>query len=500
MALQLHGDSAARLTYRRSDGAVEETILYGDRDTELTVGAAADSRGFDADPELFRLAAEAVRIRMAARSDAMLAVSTSLLDPLPHQIQAVYNELLPRTPLRFLLADDPGAGKTIMAGLYIKELALRGDLERCLIVAPGGLVEQWQDELLEKFGLDFALLSKQLVDATVDANVFDKHPRLIARMDALSRSEELQRRLTESSWDLVVVDEAHRMSAHYFGAELKTTKRYELGRLLGRVTRNAASTDRRSFLSALRRELPDALKPLRQSSIPAVDLAQAAIGPGMAIFSRYAKVTESDGTPMRVRTALSMINEVLGEVLSEQEGDFDTDTRWCLKWFEQRQWEQGPFGEAELLANALNTSLSGLEDVGVVKARANQAELLKPEAMPASYDPETDHRSSVWEATMHLSRVLDGKGAGSGIDAAGELLARARTRVDDDAMKELTYLLYSICERNGWSESGRRFNNLVSSWPDLQIAGRAAEKRGGAASPSQLSFRSSNDDEEDQLF
>lgn len=263
---------------------------------------------------------------------------------------------------------------------------------------------------------------------------------------------------------------------------------------------NAASTDRRSFLSALRRELPDALKPLRQSSIPAVDLAQAAIGPGMAIFSRYAKVTEPDGTPMRVRTALSVINEVLGEVLSEQEGDFDTDTRWCIKWFEQRQWEQGPFGEAELLANALNTSVSGLEDAGVVKARANKAELLKPETMPTSYDPEIDHRSSVWEVTMHLSRVLDGKGTSSGIDAAGELLARARTRVDDDAVKELAYLLYSICERNGWSESGRRFNNLVSSWPDLQIAGRAAEKRGGIASPSQLSFRSSSDDEEGQLF
>lgn len=239
VALQMYGDAAARLTYRRPDGTVEETILYTDGGTKLTAApVGAERRGFDADPELFRLAAEATRIRMAARGDAMLAVSTSLLDPLPHQIQAVYNELLPRTPLRFLLADDPGAGKTIMAGLYIKELALRGDLERCLIVAPGGLVEQWQDELLEKFGLDFALLSKQLVDATVDTNVFDKHPRLIARMDALSRSEELQRRMAESSWDLVVVDEAHRMSAHYFGAELKTTKRYELGRLLGRVTRH----------------------------------------------------------------------------------------------------------------------------------------------------------------------------------------------------------------------------------------------------------------------
>ncbi|MEV7788242.1 helicase-related protein [Streptomyces sp. NPDC088106] len=239
VAVRMYGPTAAQVTYRRPDGTVDETILYEEDEARLaesTPGAAGG--GFDADPGLYRLAAEALRIRMAARGDAMLAVSTSLLEPLPHQIQAVYNELLPRTPLRFLLADDPGAGKTIMAGLYIKELALRGDLERCLIVAPGGLVEQWQDELLEKFGLDFTLLTRQLTDATIDGNVFDRHPRLIARMDALARSEDLRRLLEESGWDLVVVDEAHRMSASYFGTELKTTKRFELGRLLGRLTRH----------------------------------------------------------------------------------------------------------------------------------------------------------------------------------------------------------------------------------------------------------------------
>ncbi len=175
---------------------------------------------------------------MAGRFDPMLAVHTSDLEPLPHQIQAVYGELIQRTPLRFLLADDPGAGKTIMAGLYIKELMLRGDLERCLIVAPGGLVEQWQDELREKFGLTFELLTRQLADAEPDGNVFARHTLLIARMDQLSRSDEFKEQLERADWDLVVVDEAHRMSAHYFGNELKKTKRYQLGELLGKTTRH----------------------------------------------------------------------------------------------------------------------------------------------------------------------------------------------------------------------------------------------------------------------
>ncbi|MFB8198371.1 DUF1156 domain-containing protein [Kitasatospora purpeofusca] len=262
----------------------------------------------------------------------------------------------------------------------------------------------------------------------------------------------------------------------------------------------APSTDRRGFLSELRHELPAAIKPLQQSSIPAVDLAQAAIGPGMAVFSRFAKVTESDGSAMRVRTALSMINDVLAQVLSEQEGDFDTETRWCLRWFEQYQWEEGPFGDAELLANALNTSVQGLEDVGIVKARAGKTATIHPDKLSASYDPVGGHRISIWEVTMHLSRILEGKGSESGIDAAGILIARARQRIDDDAVKELAYLLFSICERRGWSESARRFNSLVSSWPDLQVAARAAEKNGAAPTQDQLSFGGHEDREGERLF
>ena len=231
------GGNALRLTFRTENAKLDERILYRDHEARLDVVKRA-AYDLTADAGAFKLAAEALRIRMAGRFDPMLAVHTSDLDPLPHQIQAVYGELLGRTPLRFLLADDPGAGKTIMAGLYIKELMLRSDLESCLIVAPGGLVEQWQDELREKFGMSFELLTRQLADAEPDGSVFARHHLLIARMDQLSRSDDFKGQLEKADWDLVVVDEAHRMSAHYFGSELKKTKRYQLGELLGRHARH----------------------------------------------------------------------------------------------------------------------------------------------------------------------------------------------------------------------------------------------------------------------
>ena len=235
------GGNALRLTYRTDAGRLDERLLYRDHEPRLDLAKQGAAFDLTADGAKFKLAAEALRIRMAGRFDPMLAVHTSELEPLPHQIQAVYGELIQRTPLRFLLADDPGAGKTIMAGLYVKELMLRGDLERCLIVAPGGLVEQWQDELRDKFGLHFELLTRQLADAapaTAESSVFTRHNLLIARMDQLSRSDEFRDLLDRAEWDLVVVDEAHRMSAHYFGSELKKTRRYQLGELLGRHARH----------------------------------------------------------------------------------------------------------------------------------------------------------------------------------------------------------------------------------------------------------------------
>jgi superfamily II DNA or RNA helicase len=238
VAVTWHGRSAVTLTYRDAAGRVAERLVYRDDEPALSVERTAAAWAFDADGGLFRLVSEARRIRLAYLFDPMLAVHLSRLEPLPHQIQAVYGQMLPRQPLRFLLADDPGAGKTIMAGLYIKELALRGDLARCLVVAPGGLVAQWQDELAEKFGLAFDILTRDAIEASQTANPLAERDLLIARLDHLARNEQLQARLAETEWDLVVVDEAHRMSAHFFGAEVKETKRYRLGRLLGGLCRH----------------------------------------------------------------------------------------------------------------------------------------------------------------------------------------------------------------------------------------------------------------------
>ena len=192
------------------------------------------SRSFDADGSLLRLVAEADRIRLAHLFDPYVAVNASRIEPLPHQITAVYGEMLPRQPLRFLLADDPGAGKTVMAGLLIKELLLRGDLERCLVVAPGSLVEQWQDELVSKFGLSFDLLTRDQIDSAPSGNPFADNDFLVARLDVLSRNKDLQRLLRAAKeWDLVVCDEAHRMAASPVGGKIKYTKRYRLGQVLG---------------------------------------------------------------------------------------------------------------------------------------------------------------------------------------------------------------------------------------------------------------------------
>lgn len=232
------GADAINLVFR-VDGRVGERLVYRGEEASFHLVDGGRAYAFDADGGLLRLASEAYRIRLAHLFDPYLAVSASQIMALPHQITAVYGEMLPRQPLRFLLADDPGAGKTVMAGLLIKELMIRGDVERCLIVAPGSLVEQWQDEMAEKFGIGFELLTRDQIEASVSGNPFVEKNRLIMRLDMAARSDDLKAKLEAApEWDLVICDEAHRMAASYFGGEIKETRRHKLGKLLGMRARN----------------------------------------------------------------------------------------------------------------------------------------------------------------------------------------------------------------------------------------------------------------------
>src|SRR5450432_1208031 len=240
VSVQWFGSEALELTYKTPVGKVANELLYRHDEPRFEVVEAGRPWSFDGDGALFRLVAEALRIRLAHLFDPVLAVHTSVVDPLPHQITAVYEAMLPRQPLRFLLADDPGAGKTIMAGLLIKELIARGDLQRCLIVCPGSLAEQWQDELYRRFHLPFEILTNDKLEAARTGNWFLETNLVIARLDKLSRNEDVQHKLQapDCRWDLVVCDEAHKMSATIFGGEIKYTKRYRLGQLLSTLTRH----------------------------------------------------------------------------------------------------------------------------------------------------------------------------------------------------------------------------------------------------------------------
>ena len=212
------GDQAISVIYRDHNGTVAEAVLYRDDERRLEVEQNGRPWSFDADGALLRLVTEANRIKLAHYFDPYLAIHTSLVDPLPHQISAVYGEMLPRQPLRFLLADD---------------------LERCLVVAPGSLVEQWQDELGQKFNLEFDILSRDMIENSRSGNPFSDRDRLIVRLDVLARNEELQDKLMSArEWDLIICDEAHRMSATYFGGEVKYTRRYQVGQKLGQACRH----------------------------------------------------------------------------------------------------------------------------------------------------------------------------------------------------------------------------------------------------------------------
>ena len=279
---QWYGDDVLTVTYRDTSGQLGEEVLFRDAESRVEVVEQSRPWDFGGDGKLFRLVSEASRIKLAHLFDPLLAVHTSEVEPLPHQITAVYQVMLDRQPLRFLLADDPGAGKTIMAGLLIKELIARGDLQRCLIVCPGNLVEQWQDELRERFGLAFHILTNDGLNSAATGNWFVEHNLAIARLDKLSRDESAQLKLgaPDCQWDLVVCDEAHKMSATFSGGEVSYTKRYHLGQLLSGLTRhfllmtatphNGKDADFRLFMSLLD---PDRFEGLRQNELSLPDVS-----------------------------------------------------------------------------------------------------------------------------------------------------------------------------------------------------------------------------------
>lgn len=258
---------------------------------------------------------------------------------------------------------------------------------------------------------------------------------------------------------------------------------------------DANFTDRRGLIQALREELPGALKTLEQGKVAPVDLRQAAIGPGMAVFSRYSRVNEPDGQPMRVRAALSLINQILEEKLSQPIGDVNADTRFCVEWFKQFGFDSGRFGTADVLARGVDTAVSGLERAGVLTSRAGKVKLLSVHELPDEYDPATGDRTSEWEICLHLVKALQNRGT----DSAARLMASARdvAGIDLDDVKELSYLLYSIAEKKGWAETALLFNNLGTSWTDIEdVSRKAAASSGRGQGEFTLEFGSDDDGDE----
>ncbi len=299
VAVQWFGTNVIDLTYKDSKSVPGTQLIYREDETNIEVMDNSLPWSFDANGEQMRLASEAYRISLAHLFDPYLAVHTSSVEPLPHQISAVYQEMLPKLPLRYVLADDPGAGKTIMTGLFIKELIVRGDLKRCLIVSPGSLAEQWQDELFSKFHLRFEILTNDRMESAASGNIFTEVDFCICRLDKLARNEAIQEKLKVTEWDLIVCDEAHKMSATVWGGEVKYTKRFLLGRLLSNITRNfllltatphnGKEEDFHLFLSLVD---PDRFEGTHGNSQQAVDVSD--------VMRRLVKeeLLKFDGTPL----------------------------------------------------------------------------------------------------------------------------------------------------------------------------------------------------------
>lgn len=339
VAIKWYGNAVLEITYKNSQGLLANQLVYREDEERLSVEEANLPWNFDADGDTVRLASEAYRINLAHIFDPYLAVHTSSIEPLPHQISAVYQEMLPRLPLRYILADDPGAGKTIMTGLLLKELIIRGDLKRCMIVSPGSLSEQWQDELYNKFHLKFDILTNDRIEAAVSGNIFEEVNLCIVRLDKLSRNEVLQEKLRKTEWDLIVVDEAHKMSATVWGGEVKYTKRFLLGRLLSDITRNfllltatphnGKDEDFQLFLSLID---PERFAGVQRTSIQSIDVSD--------VMRRLVKedLLKFDGTPLFPERRAYTVN-------------YDLSPKEAVLYHEVTTYVQEEFNRADQLSN-----------------------------------------------------------------------------------------------------------------------------------------------------
>jgi SNF2 family DNA or RNA helicase len=303
------GPNVLEVVYKAWDGSLFTRLLSRDDEESLKIVKKKSLFSFEGDGSLFRLASEAYRIRLAHLFDPYLSVYTSDIEPLPHQITAVYDEMLKRQPLRFILADDPGAGKTIMTGLLIKELMVRADVKRCLVVAPGSLVDQWQEELYQKFHLSFEILSSDRLKMAVTGNALAEIDLCIARLDTLARNEDVQDQLKLTDWDLIVCDEAHKMSATFFGGEIDYTKRFKLGRILSRQTRhfllltatphNGKEMDFQLFLSLIDEDRFECSSKTEYQSVNVSDVMRRLVKEDLLKF---------DGTPLFPERRANTVN------------------------------------------------------------------------------------------------------------------------------------------------------------------------------------------------
>ena len=481
IAVQWYGNAALEITFKNSRGRLGNQILYRENENEIEILDNHLPWSFDADANLMRLVSEAYRINLAHIFDPYLAVHTSAIEPLPHQISAVYQEMLPRLPLRYILADDPGAGKTIMTGLFIKELIVRGDLKRCLIVTPGNLSEQWQDELYRKFHLRFEILTNDRIESSISGNIFTEMNFCIARLDKLARNETLQEKLKVTDWDLIVCDEAHKMSATVWGGEIKYTKRFNLGRLLSGITRNmllltatphnGKDEDFQLFLSLID---PDRFEGVSHSSNHTIDVSD--------IMRRLVKeeLLKFDGTPLfperrayTVNYDLSPMEATLYQAVTEyvqeefNRADQLNNDRKNTVGFALTILQRRLASSPEAIYQSLRRRRERLEGIlAEEKLGRRGAEAQKNFDLPDDYDEDDFTAAELEEAEENVADRASAATTISEMEAEIRTLKRleqmantVRTSGEDRKWDELSRLLQD--EKNMFSPEGQREKLII---------------------------------------